>query len=71
MIVHEIILASATAPTVNAANRAASFAALDALEGDPDFMNRTCACRSGTQGRGARKVLIEEMLAQMEAEPTP
>ncbi|KAL4075936.1 hypothetical protein J3A83DRAFT_4088626 [Scleroderma citrinum] len=69
VVVHDIILASATATTVNTASRAASLTALDALEGDPDFMNGTCACRSGTQGK--RVVLIEEMLAQVEAEPTP
>ncbi|KAI0786396.1 hypothetical protein C8Q75DRAFT_271436 [Abortiporus biennis] len=50
VVVHDIILASATdESTVIALRRAASYA-LDALEGDPDFMMRECDCRSKTTG---------------------
>ncbi|KAI6047272.1 hypothetical protein EDC04DRAFT_605999 [Pisolithus marmoratus] len=51
VVVHEIILASATASTAHAAGRASSVAALDALEGDASFMSGTCTCRSSSQGK--------------------
>lgn len=68
VVVHEIILASATASTVHAAGRAASLAALDALEGDANFMNGTCTCRSSSRGKRARKMLIDEMVAEIDVE---
>ncbi|KAI6105665.1 hypothetical protein F5141DRAFT_1189462 [Pisolithus sp. B1] len=68
VIVHEIILASATASTAHAAGRAASLAALDALEGDADFMNGTCTCRSSTRGKRARKMLIDDMVVEIDLE---
>ncbi|KIO12868.1 hypothetical protein M404DRAFT_124868 [Pisolithus tinctorius Marx 270] len=68
VVVHEIILASAIASTVHAAGRAASLAALDALEGDTNFMNGTCTCRSSSRGKGARKMLLDEMMVGIDVE---
>ncbi|KAH7887826.1 hypothetical protein F5I97DRAFT_1952052 [Phlebopus sp. FC_14] len=61
VVIHEINLASATAATAHAAGRVASMSALDALEGDPDFMSRACDCRGGSHKR--RKISVESMLA--------
>ncbi|KIJ70179.1 hypothetical protein HYDPIDRAFT_78543 [Hydnomerulius pinastri MD-312] len=63
VVVHEISLASATAGTAHAAGRAASMVALDALEGDHDFMSKTCDCRGSLQSQKARKLLVDKMLA--------
>ncbi|KAI6110462.1 hypothetical protein EV401DRAFT_1869432 [Pisolithus croceorrhizus] len=68
VIVHGIILASATASTAHVAGRAASLAALDALEGDANFMHGTCTCRSSTRGKKARKMLIDEMMTEIDPE---
>ncbi|KAI0939123.1 hypothetical protein AcV5_000626 [Taiwanofungus camphoratus] len=46
VVVHDIILASAMDATASSAMRRASLSALDALDGDPDFMTRTCDCRT-------------------------
>ncbi|KAF8974226.1 hypothetical protein BDZ97DRAFT_3979 [Flammula alnicola] len=46
VVVHDIVLASAEDTTPTSAARLASFFALDALEGDADFMTKTCDCRS-------------------------
>jgi endoribonuclease Dicer len=37
------------------AARRASFSALDALEGDPEFMTRTCDCRTHQSHKKLRK----------------
>lgn len=44
VVVHDILLSSATDITFPLAARAASAAALDALAGDPNFLN-VCDCR--------------------------
>jgi endoribonuclease Dicer len=44
--VHKVILASAEDVSATSAGRMASLLALDALEGDADFMTRTCDCRT-------------------------
>lgn len=46
VLVHEVILASAEDVSPTSAGRMASLLALDALEGDADFMTRTCDCRT-------------------------
>ena len=67
VIVHDIILASATESTGYIAGRIASTAALDALEGDPGFMAHNCSCRSRTQmGKKDYKNKLEKMLADLE-----
>lgn len=55
VICHDVILASATDTTAQIASRKCSFLALDALEGDPEFMTRTCDCRELTDARKANK----------------
>lgn len=55
MICHDIILASAEDPSTQFAARKASFMALDALEGDIDFLTRTCSCRSLNEAKKAAK----------------
>ncbi|KAG1892562.1 hypothetical protein F4604DRAFT_1875874 [Suillus subluteus] len=67
VIVHDIILASATESTGYIAGRMASTAALDALEGDPSFMAHNCSCRNRTQmGKKDYKNRLERMLADLE-----
>lgn len=53
VLVHDVVLASAEdAMGVSGARRASLFA-LDALEGDAEFLTRTCDCRTRTQaGKG-------------------
>jgi len=55
VVVHDIILAHAEDATVAAATRNVALYALDALDGDPDFMTRTCDCRTSQQSKRARK----------------
>jgi hypothetical protein len=61
VICHDVILASAIDLTAQLASRRASFLALDALEGDPEFLSRTCDCRAlneaskGSKGSRRRK----------------
>ncbi|KAF8332689.1 uncharacterized protein EI90DRAFT_3145368 [Cantharellus anzutake] len=59
VVFHDIILASAVDSTVQLASRRASFLALDALEGDPEFLARTCDCRSA-QGTSKSKRVPEQ-----------
>ncbi|KAH9843805.1 uncharacterized protein C8Q71DRAFT_698068 [Rhodofomes roseus] len=56
VVVHDVILASAEDHSVASASRWAAAYALDALDGDPDFMMRTCDCRAGVQSKKAKKV---------------
>lgn len=63
VVVHDIDLASAAAGTAHGAGRAASMMALDAIQGDPGFMSRTCDCRSSSQSLKSRKLMVEKMLA--------
>lgn len=55
MVCHDIILASAEDSSTQFAARKASFMALDALEGDIDFLTRTCSCRSLNEAKKAAK----------------
>ncbi|KAI9512169.1 ribonuclease III, partial [Russula earlei] len=66
VVIHEVILASAMGPTAAfAAKRAAAYA-LDAIEGDPEFITRTCDCRAKTQAKKARKKAFNQMLASLQ-----
>ncbi len=66
MVIHDVILASAAGPSaVYAAKRAAVYA-LDAIEGDPDFITRTCDCRAKTQAKKANKKALKQMLASLQ-----
>jgi len=55
VVVHEIILASGEDMTHVFAARLAALFALDALEGDADFMTRTCDCRTHMVHKKVRK----------------
>lgn len=52
---HDVVLSSATDTSANSAARRASFMALDAIEGDPGFLPRTCSCRANTNKKRAKK----------------
>lgn len=66
VIVHDVTLASAVGPTAaNGAKRAAVYA-LDAIEGDPEFITRTCDCRAKTQAKKAHKKALKNMLASLQ-----
>ncbi|KDR83836.1 hypothetical protein GALMADRAFT_150895 [Galerina marginata CBS 339.88] len=63
VLVHEVILASAEDTTPTSAARQASLLALDAIEGDADFMTRTCDCRTHlTHKKLRKKTAFEEAL---------
>lgn len=68
MVVHDVILASAEDTTQVAAARISSIFALDALEGDADFMKRVCDCRASNVK--SRKRNIEETLKETLLEGT-
>lgn len=74
VIVHEIVLASAEDRTSALAAKRVSLLALDALEGDPDFMRCTCDCRVLSQAKRAqkkaqaRKIQVQAMLVGFSAE---
>ncbi|CCM05650.1 uncharacterized protein FIBRA_07880 [Fibroporia radiculosa] len=55
VVVHDVVLASALEATSAAATRTVATLALDALDGDPHFMIRTCDCRVSQQSKKARK----------------
>lgn len=55
VVVHDVILASAEDHNIASASRLAAAYALDALDGDPDFMTRTCDCRASQQSKKAKK----------------
>lgn len=57
VLVHDVILASAEDATVTVAARRASLFALDALEGDAEFLTRTCDCRAQARPKPASKNL--------------
>ncbi|KAF9534830.1 hypothetical protein CPB83DRAFT_901776 [Crepidotus variabilis] len=72
ILVHEVVLASGEDLTPATAARRASFCALDALEGDPDFMTRTCDCRTHQTHKKQRKKTefekaLEKALTKSEA----
>ena len=66
MVIHDVILASAAGPSVVYASKQAAVYALDAIEGDPDFIARTCDCRSKTQAKKANKKALKQMLASLQ-----
>jgi len=57
VIVHDVVLASALDTTSAFAARRASESALDALEGDAQFLTCTCDCRTHAQARKAMKAM--------------
>ncbi|KAI0321813.1 hypothetical protein OF83DRAFT_1097304 [Amylostereum chailletii] len=71
VIIHDIVLASATDATSAQAAKQASLFALDALEGDPGFMTRTCDCRAQTQARKAQKKGAEQDMRGFAEEEEP
>jgi endoribonuclease Dicer len=66
VIVHEVILASAAGPTAASAAKRAAVYALDAIEGDPGFITRTCDCRAKTQAKKAQKKALKQMLVSLQ-----
>lgn len=68
VVVHDVILASAVDHSSTAATRRACYYALDALEGDPRFMNRTCDCRMNGQKKAKAPLISadedEEMFVE-------
>ncbi|THH17944.1 hypothetical protein EW146_g2946 [Bondarzewia mesenterica] len=63
VLVHDVVLASAEDITSALATKQASLRALDALEGDPDFMTRTCDCRALMQAKKAKKKTLKQVMA--------
>jgi len=57
------VLASALDITSVSAARRASESALDALEGDAQFLIRTCDCRTHAQARKAQKAAMQHFLS--------
>ncbi len=66
-----MILAGGVDPTPTFAARRASFEALDALEGDPQFMDRLCDCRARAEQRKAVKRATRAHLGKAEAKQAP
>lgn len=66
MVIHDIILAGAVGATAAFATKQAAVYALDAIEGDPDFIARTCDCRAKTQAKKAHKKALKQMLASLQ-----
>ena len=66
MVIHDVILASAAGPSAAYASKQAAVYALDAIEGDPDFITRTCDCRAKTQAKRANKKALKQMLASLQ-----
>ncbi|KAI0307339.1 hypothetical protein B0F90DRAFT_1622768 [Multifurca ochricompacta] len=62
VVIHDVILARADGPTAAYAAKHAAVYALDAIEGDSDFITRTCDCRAKTQARKAHKKVVKQML---------
>ncbi|KAI0069087.1 ribonuclease III [Artomyces pyxidatus] len=61
VIVHDVILARAIDTTSTLAQKRASLLALDALEGDAEFMARTCDCRAQSQAKKAQKKALKHV----------
>jgi endoribonuclease Dicer len=66
VVIHDIILAGAVGATAAFATKQAAVYALDAIEGDPDFIARTCDCRAKTQAKKAHKKALKQMLASLQ-----
>lgn len=73
VVCHDIILATADDPATQLAARKASFLALDALEGDADFLTRTCSCRLINDAKKKVKSMQQQMkeLENSEGEAKP
>ncbi|KZV65685.1 hypothetical protein PENSPDRAFT_737573 [Peniophora sp. CONT] len=71
MVVHDTILArGADTTSANAAKRVCLLS-LDALEGDPGFMSRTCDCRLQSQARKAQKKVVEKLMDDLDVPRPP
>lgn len=66
MVIHDVILASAAGPSAVYASKQAAVYALDAIEGDPEFIARTCDCRTKTLAKKANKKALKQMLASLQ-----
>jgi len=66
VICHDIILARGEDPSAQFAARKASFFALDALEGDAGFMDRTCSCRAQNDAKKAAKKAPKNIMLEFE-----
>ncbi|PVF99771.1 hypothetical protein CPB86DRAFT_756304 [Serendipita vermifera] len=66
IVVHDVILAIGADSSATVASKYASFEALDALEGDPDFMPRVCDCRSRAEQRKGEKKARKSQLDKAE-----
>ena len=53
-------------PTAANGAKRAAVNALDAIEGDPEFITRTCDCRAKTQAKKAHKKALKNMLASLQ-----
>ncbi|TFY77295.1 hypothetical protein EWM64_g6716 [Hericium alpestre] len=63
VLVHDVILSSASDKTSALAAKRASLEALDAMEGDSGFMKRTCDCRALNQAKKERKKALAQALS--------
>ncbi|KAF8558886.1 ribonuclease III [Imleria badia] len=65
-IIHQTTLASAMGATAQAAGRAASVLALDALQCNPEILSRTCDCRENRRSNKGAQARIKRMLVEIE-----
>jgi endoribonuclease Dicer len=63
-IIHQTTFASAMGATAQAAGRAASVLALDALQCNPEFLSRTCDCRESRRSNTGAQARIKRMLVE-------
>ncbi|KAF8639433.1 hypothetical protein AX16_010288 [Volvariella volvacea WC 439] len=66
VLVHDVVLAVAEDAAPHTAARLGSLFALDALEGDPSFLARSCDCRTRPQPKKNRQNELEAILAGLE-----
>jgi len=62
ILVHDVVLSTATDTSASTAARRASFMALDAIEGDPGFLPRTCNCRANNITKRRAKKSMKDFL---------
>ncbi|KAJ7781333.1 hypothetical protein B0H16DRAFT_1658943 [Mycena metata] len=65
VLVHDVILATGEGPSISVAARNASWCALDALEGDADFL-RICDCPKNDDAKGRTSKGFKEILDSLE-----
>lgn len=65
-IIHQITLASTVGGTAQAAGRAASVLALDALQCNPELLSRTCDCRANQRSNKGAQARMKKMLVEIE-----